>query len=38
MRSRIRNVRADRKLFKNTAMRTRKINLQPVCMRGGIRL
>lgn len=38
MRRRIRNVRADKKLFKNTATRTKKINVAPVVMRGGIRL
>lgn len=30
--------RADRKVFSNTAVSTRKINLNPVSYRGGIRL
>lgn len=28
----------DKKIFKHTATRTRKINVNPVSMRGGIRL
>ena len=38
MRSKIRNVKADKRLFHNTATRTKKINVAPVVMRGGIRL
>lgn len=30
--------RTDRKIFKRTANKTRKINLNPTIMRGGIRL
>lgn len=28
----------DRKVFKNTAVKSKKINVSPVVMRGGIRL
>lgn len=38
MRSKIINVKADKKLFRNTATRTKKINVAPLVMRGGIRL
>lgn len=30
--------RADRKVFSNTAVSTKKINLNPISFRGGIRL
>ena len=32
------NRRRDRKVFKNTADKSRLVNLKPVAMRGGIRL
>lgn len=32
------NKKVDQKVFRKTAKRTRKINVQPVVMRGGIRL
>lgn len=32
------NKRRDRRVFKQTANKTRKINIQPTVMRGGIRL
>lgn len=38
MRKKIKNVSKDKKIFKRTAERTRKVNLLPVIPRGGIRL
>lgn len=32
------NKNIDKKIFKNTANKTKKINLNPTVMRGGIRL
>lgn len=37
MRSKM-NPRVDKKVFKNTASRTRKVNVFPVRARGGVRL
>lgn len=37
-RKKIRNVRADKKIFTRTAMRTKKVNLGLTIPRGGIRL
>lgn len=32
------NSRVDQKIFRNTAVRSKKINVNPVIFRGGIRL
>lgn len=37
MRKQVSN-KGSKKLFKRTALRTKKVNLQPITMRGGIRL
>lgn len=37
-RARIRHVRADKRGFTRTAVRSKKINLNPTIYRGGIRL
>lgn len=38
MRRRMKNKRKDNKVFRNTAVRSKKINIAPVIYRGGIRL
>lgn len=38
MRKTITNKSKDRKIFRQTATKTKKINIAPVAMRGGIRL
>lgn len=38
MRKRMNNKRKDNKVFRNTAVRSKKINIDPVIYRGGIRL
>lgn len=37
-RRRITNVRKDKRIFKNTAKKTKAVNINPMIMRGGIRL
>lgn len=38
MKKRVRSVRKDKKIFTRTAEKSKKINLAPRIMRGGIRL
>lgn len=38
MRRAIRNVRTDRRIFRNTASSVKSINLGAITMRGGVRL
>lgn len=38
MRKKMSNKKIDRKVFRNTAIKSKKININPVIFRGGIRL